>query len=310
MSAVSYVLPPVVGLGLCVHGLRRKSLSPPGAVAAFSIGAVSLSSPLRTFGSSLVLFYLLGSRATKVGKARKQALEEGAGVGEGRRGVGQVLVGGGVGVLAAAGWAMLFAGDRWPWAYCAPLVRAAGLEQRAFDLVHWSPLGDRRSRALIMLSLGHFATCLGDTLASELGILARSPPRLITTLRPVPPGTNGGVSLPGTLASLLGGAAMGVIYACGLALESPAAARAWPELAKVVAWGTTAGLVGSMLDSLLGATLQQTVYNARAGRVVTDEAGRRRGEDDKVISGWKVLSNVAVNCVTATAVGLGLAWAA
>ncbi|KZO97378.1 hypothetical protein CALVIDRAFT_563161 [Calocera viscosa TUFC12733] len=309
MSLVSYLVPSFVGLGLSFHGLRRKSLSPPGAVAAFTIGTLSLSSPLRTFGTSLILFYLIGSRATKVGKARKQTLEEGGGVGEGRRGVGQVLVGGGAGVLAAAAWGALYAGDRWPWGYLAPVVHYFGLQQRAFDLVHWSPLGDQLSRALIFLSLGHFATSLGDTLASELGILARSPPLLITTLKPVPPGTNGGVSLPGTLASLLGGALMGVTYAAGLALESPAA-REWAELARVVAWGAAAGLAGSFLDSLLGATLQQTVYNEREKKVVTDEAGRKRGEDDKVISGWPVLSNIQVNCITATVTGALLAWLA
>ncbi|TBU36320.1 integral membrane protein DUF92-domain-containing protein, partial [Dichomitus squalens] len=51
----------------------------------------------------------------------------------------------------------------------------------------------------------HFACCLGDTLASELGILSRSPPILITTLKRVPPGTNGGLSVLGTLASVGGG---------------------------------------------------------------------------------------------------------
>lgn len=43
----------------------------------------------------------------------------------------------------------------------------------------------------------HFGCCLGDTLASELGILSTHPPILLTTLRPVPPGTNGGLSLAG-----------------------------------------------------------------------------------------------------------------
>ncbi|TBU41905.1 integral membrane protein DUF92-domain-containing protein, partial [Dichomitus squalens] len=48
----------------------------------------------------------------------------------------------------------------------------------------------------------HFACCLGDTLASELGILSRSRPILISTLKPVPPETNGGLSVVGTLASV------------------------------------------------------------------------------------------------------------
>jgi len=56
----------------------------------------------------------------------------------------------------------------------------------------WCPLDAKVaggwSRALVMSALGHFSTCIADTLASELGILQKSPPILITTLKPVPPG--------------------------------------------------------------------------------------------------------------------------
>jgi uncharacterized membrane protein len=50
---------------LSVHGYRKRSLSPDGAIAAFVIGFTMLSGPLRAFGISLIVFYLLGSRATK-----------------------------------------------------------------------------------------------------------------------------------------------------------------------------------------------------------------------------------------------------
>jgi uncharacterized membrane protein len=50
---------------LSLHGLRKKSLSPSGAFIAFIVGVGIMAGALRTFGVSLIVFYLLGSRATK-----------------------------------------------------------------------------------------------------------------------------------------------------------------------------------------------------------------------------------------------------
>ncbi len=65
----------------------------------------------------------------------------------------------------------------------------------------------------------HMACCLGDTFASEIGILSKSTPRLVTTWRKVPPGTNGGMTLLGTLASACGGALIGAALGFELFLE-------------------------------------------------------------------------------------------
>lgn len=49
-----------------MHGLRKGSLSSSGAAAAFLVGYGHLANPLKVFGTSLIVFYLVGSRATKV----------------------------------------------------------------------------------------------------------------------------------------------------------------------------------------------------------------------------------------------------
>ena len=50
---------------LGLHGLRKKSLSPDGALTAFVVGTGMMAGGLRVFGVTLIGFYLLGSWATK-----------------------------------------------------------------------------------------------------------------------------------------------------------------------------------------------------------------------------------------------------
>ncbi|KAI1783832.1 hypothetical protein LXA43DRAFT_1129445 [Ganoderma leucocontextum] len=57
---------------LAGHGLRKRSLSPSGAAAAFAVGYTMMSVRLSAFSVALIVFYLTGSRATKFGKALKQ----------------------------------------------------------------------------------------------------------------------------------------------------------------------------------------------------------------------------------------------
>lgn len=94
----------------------------------------------------------------------------------------------------------------------------------------------------------HYGCCLGDTLASELGILSYGSPRLITSFKPVPPGTNGGISVGGTLASLLGGVLVGVLMGVTLVLENVRCREAWGAVVVSTAiWGGFAGFFGSMV---------------------------------------------------------------
>lgn len=68
-------------------------------------------------------------------------------------------------------------------------------------------------------------------------------------------GTNGGVTIVGLVASLLGGASVGMAYFVSqllLVRDLHLAAPQWP----IVAYGAAAGFLGSLLDSLLGAVMQ------------------------------------------------------
>jgi len=93
--------------------------------------------------------------------------------------------------------------------------------------------------AAFVASLG---AAFADTAESEIGQLFSRTPRLISTLRKAPPGTDGAVSLPGTIAGV---GASGITAALGLALgmlETPAA----------VLLVATAAFLGTIVDSLIG----------------------------------------------------------
>jgi uncharacterized protein (TIGR00297 family) len=122
----------------------------------------------------------------------------------------------------------------------------------------------------------NYAAVAADTFSSELGILSKSKPRLITslTLRVVPPGTNGGVTGTGILAGAFGAFTVALTSAlllpyCG-ALSSTLSDRAMLVLATTI-WGT----LGSLLDSLLGGLLQASVVDKRSGKIVEGSGGQK-----------------------------------
>lgn len=139
--------------------------------------------------------------------------------------------------------------------------------------------------------LASLACCCGDTWASEVGSVLGKSPRLITTGKLVPRGTNGGVSSVGLACSLLGGAVVGLSYYITLVLFLGTAAL-YTQL-PLVAIGGMCGLAGSLIDSLLGAVLQYSGFSEELGQVV-----HQPGRSVKHISGYNVLSNHGVNLVS------------
>lgn len=136
--------------------------------------------------------------------------------------------------------------------------------------------------------LGSLAAVTADTWATELGVLSAARPRHILQGRGVAPGTSGGVTWFGSLAALLGAA---LITVCGYVL--------WPLESHTVSWwyfmlaGTVAGVIGSFVDSLLGATLQRQYVCFECG--LTVERPQHCGRNTKAVKGWRWMTNDTVN---------------
>lgn len=64
----------LIATGLAFQGLKSGSLSTDGAVAAWAVGYTHLANPIKLFGVSMIVFYLLGSKATKVNKQNELVL--------------------------------------------------------------------------------------------------------------------------------------------------------------------------------------------------------------------------------------------
>jgi uncharacterized protein (TIGR00297 family) len=93
---------------------------------------------------------------------------------------------------------------------------------------------------------GAFATAASDTCASEIGQVYGRRTFLITSFDPVPRGTEGAVSLAGTLAGIAASLVVGVVGAA-------AGLYPWPGLVPVAG----AALAATTLESLIGATLER-----------------------------------------------------
>lgn len=234
----------------------KKLLTPAGAVHAGILGVVVWGC-LGWPGYAVVGFYfLVGSAVTRVGLARKEA----AGIAEKRSGArGPENVWGSAAVAAICAIAVGLLTPLTPMIPTAPASAAHGLVDLTTYLPAWmQPLVNPISAvtrgtlpstsAIALLCLAYvasFSTKLSDTCASEVGKAYGRRTFSLLTLQPVPPGTEGAVSLEGTLAGIVGSIAQGLV---GLAvgLISPLG----------LVWCAIAALVATTAESLIGATLQ------------------------------------------------------
>ena len=229
LSLIDSANPWLVGVGLntILLGLvwiaPKKLLTPAGLFHAWLLG-VLIWGTLGWQGYVVVMFYfLVGSGVTRIGMAQKEA----EGIAEkrsGARGPENVWGSALTGALCALGVGIINSGFFTP----SPQF----------------PVPSPQS-LLLLGYVASFSTKLSDTTASEVGKAYGKSTFLITTLQPVPRGTEGAVSLEGTLAGVVGSIAIAII-AWGVGLI---------DLLGIV-WCVLAAFIATNLESVIGATLQ------------------------------------------------------
>ena len=284
------IIATILAITLAMHGYKKGSLSKNGAVAAFFVGFSSFGTSAR-FGFILILFYYTSSKLTKVKEDVKAKLEDNYVTG-GKRGAVQVFACSLLGTVVCILFACYIGEDR-------HISFGINSSDSNVDLTFFTYSKSRAAAQFWSMYIAHYSCATADTWASELGILATRKPRLVTTLflREVPHGTNGGVSLLGTGASIAGGAFIGIIFWAMSPTGSDPSVERHTQYPMILV-GLLCGFLGSMIDSILGATVQATYYSKDKKCIIKDpKLFRHQHEkcDIEHICGINALSNESVN---------------
>jgi uncharacterized protein (TIGR00297 family) len=221
-----WTVSPSVLLGLMAFktGSATPGAAGVGALITASLMYSTCTVPYLPWQTALVpmlALLIFTSLATRVGRKRKETL----GTAEDRRGRGASQVAANLGIAA---------------------LSSDSLAQSWMLNQNWLPVANRMPTILLSVGLAALAEAAADTVSSELGQVFGGRPRMITNLRSVEQGTDGALSVTGTLAGVV---AAGIVAAAGTwALRGgfPMAAVAW-----------AGGVFGLLFDSLLGATLER-----------------------------------------------------
>lgn len=251
-----------IGISALIGSLARwrGMLTTGGVVGSMLIGTIVFSVGGLAWSLVVVTFFVSSSLLSRISSERKRRVAADKFSKPGARDFYQTMANGGVGTLATLAYGI-------------------------------SP---RRPAWLQAAFVGAFATATSDTWATEIGTLARSQPRLITTGKLVPPGASGGMTWLGTTAALAGGLTLGLTAA--LASGGLSKSKA-PSSAGLIAAGLSGGLCGAIVDSLLGATVQR-VYYCPVCASETERTIHLCGTRTTPLRGWGWMDNDTVNLLS------------
>ncbi len=210
----------LITVALALGAILARALTPAAGAVAAAFGIVIVLTAGYAFLALLILFVVASVMATRfhIEEKRRKNVQEGT---AGERGISNVLA-----------------------HIVVPTAIAVGVA-----------VGPAQTVPLTLLFAGGLAFGAADTFASELGVLSGKA-RSILTWRPVTPGTNGGVSLPGEAWALVGAATTSVVgYFLFRAFSTPTAG-----FLPFVVVVTVAGFLGCQVDSVLGETLENRGY--------------------------------------------------
>jgi Predicted membrane protein len=237
------------------------ALSRSGAVAATLLGTIIFGLGGLPWAILLLGFFVSSSLFSRLFGRRKSGLAEKFSKGS-ERDAGQVLANGGIASLMVI-LNELLPNSIWPWLGFA----------------------------------GSLAAVNADTWATELGVLSKSLPRLITNGKTVEAGTSGGISLAGSMSALAGSLLIALL--AFFLWPGKGGTQGFLQQVSLVVLIGLAGLGGSLIDSLLGASIQ-AIYTCPVCQKETERHPYHTcGTPTILRRGWSWLNNDWVNIACA-----------
>ncbi len=235
---------------------RRGSLTGPASLTASLLSLALYLSGGLRMVFLLLTFFLSSTLLTHYRKREKNKIEEALHEKKGPRDTFQVIANGG----AALAMSLLYA------------------------VFH--------REAFLLASVAALAASNADTWASELGVLSRQQPVYILSRHPVLAGLSGGVTRLGTTVALAGGFLISIVFGLLRLFDQ----LPFPTLLFQVASIGLAGFLGSLIDSVLGETLQ-ALYTSQGDARLTERRSES-GVANNLRHGWRWMTNDWVNLIS------------
>ena len=285
--SIEFIILELIIIMVFFGSIKTKILTIGGAFAAVLVGNLISLCGFEYF-SILVAFFISSSKATNINKQIKIQLLGKTYLKEKKRNAIQV-----------------FSKSLFPSLICLFIYKNYGNGMHLFNLENIQ--NNKYKLFLDFLFIGFFESANADTWASELGIASKNSPVLILHgFKTVPKGINGAISGYGTMCSIKGGLFISfVVIICnvlryGISNFIKFDLKIIIVAVKIFLIGGLIGFIGSFIDSILGQTVQISIYNETKKCVIEKENEKvdKENGDELKYYGKDILNNSGVNLVT------------